>query len=203
MNTILEVAGLVTIAAVTPGPNNFIVLRAAARGGVRGALPALAGVMLGGLTVLGVALVASQAVFAAVPEARSALGIAGCAYLVWLGVWLFRKAGSVAAETTTTTTTTTATTTKSSVLGVFGFQFLNPKSWVMVMTAIGAMPGGDLASACWLFAVFAMIPTVCLFIWAGVGAALARCLARPRVAIWVDRTMGAVLVATAIALVSP
>src|SRR5262249_33886110 len=49
VSAVAGVAGLVAIAAVTPGPNNFIVLRAASQAGIRGAWSAIAGVVLGGL----------------------------------------------------------------------------------------------------------------------------------------------------------
>jgi threonine/homoserine/homoserine lactone efflux protein len=193
VSAVLSVAGLVTLAAVTPGPNNLIVLRAASRAGVRGALPAIAGVVLGGLAVLAVALVASDAAFAAEPRLRIAAGAAGCLYLMWLGLDLVRGAGRPSSGPT-------RGLPAASVAGLFSFQFLNPKSWVMVMTAIGAMPAGD---APWwsLGAVFTVIPATCLLSWAIAGAALTRWLAQPRIAVWVDRAMGVLLIATAIALV--
>ncbi len=193
----LGVAGLVTIAAVTPGPNNLIVLRAASRAGLRGALPAIAGVVFGGLGVLAVALLASDAAFARAPRLQLVAGLAGCGYLVWLGLGLIRQAGRAADPAP-------RGLPAASMLGLAVFQFCNPKSWVMVMTAIGALPqhGAPGASAGWpLAALFTAIPAACLMLWAGAGAALARWLARPRVATWVDRGMGVLLIATALALV--
>jgi threonine/homoserine/homoserine lactone efflux protein len=177
---------------VTPGPNNLIVLRAALRVGMRGAWPAIAGVVLGGLVVLAVALAASEAVFAAAPGLQTVVGVAGCLYLAWLGLGLIRHAGRPSDGPA-------RGLPAASVAGLFAFQFLNPKSWLMVMTAIGAMPAG--APAWPLAVVFTVIPATCLTLWAVAGAALARRLARPRVAAWVDRGMGALLVATALALV--
>jgi hypothetical protein len=70
--------------------------------------------------------------------------------------------------------------------------------WPAAITAITASPG----AAWWsLVLVFIAIPAACLTLWATAGAALAQLLARPRVASWVDRVMGAILVATAAALV--
>ena len=193
MSAVVGVAGLVTIAAVTPGPNNVIALRAASRAGIRGALPAIAGVVLGGLVVLAVALAASDAAFAAVPGLHTALGAAGCAYLAWLGLGLIRHAGRPSDGAA-------RALPAASVAGLFAFQFLNPKSWVMVTTAIGAMPAG---APVWpLVVVFTAIPATCLTLWAIAGATLARTLARPRIAAWVDRAMGALLIATALALVA-
>ncbi len=189
----MSVAGFVTIAAVTPGPNNLIVLRAASRAGVGGALPAIAGVVLGGLAVLAIALVASDAAFAAEPRLRVAAGGAGCLYLMWLGLSLVRHAGRPSSGPA-------RGLPAPSVAGLVTFQLLNPKAWVMVMTAIGAMPTG--AQPWWsLGVVFTVIPASCLLLWAIAGVALARWLAQPRIAAWVDCAMGVLLIATAIALV--
>jgi threonine/homoserine/homoserine lactone efflux protein len=193
VSAVAGVAGLVAIAAVTPGPNNVIVLQAASRLGIRGAAPAIAGVVLGGLVVLAVALAASDAALAASPGLHTAVNVAGCSYLVWLGLGLVRHAGRRSDGPARGLPAT-------SVPGLFAFQFLNPKSWVMVMTAIGAMPAG---APVWpLAVVFTAIPAACLTLWAVAGAALARSLARPWIAAWVDRGMGALLVATALALVA-
>jgi threonine/homoserine/homoserine lactone efflux protein len=195
VSAIVGVAGLVTIAAITPGPNNLIVLRAASRGGLRAVLPAIAGVVLGGLAVLAAALVASDAAFAAAPRLQRMAGLAGCGYLAWLGVGLVRHAGQAAHDPAA------AGLPAASTLGLFAFQFLNPKSWVMVMTAIGALPGHGPAAGWPLAALFTAIPTACLLLWACAGAVLARWLEQPRIAAWVDRVMGVLLIATAVALV--
>ncbi len=39
MDALFAITGFVTVAAVTPGPNNFIVMGAAARGGFGAATP--------------------------------------------------------------------------------------------------------------------------------------------------------------------
>jgi hypothetical protein len=61
------------------------------------------------------------------------------------------------------------------VAGLFGFQFLNPKSWVLVLTATAATPASWSALARFgqLAALFAVIPTVCLLLWATLGKATA------------------------------
>ncbi|MEX2124759.1 MAG: LysE family transporter [Woeseia sp.] len=85
MESLLALAGLIAVGAVTPGPNNFIVLRTAARSGIAGALPAVAGVVLGGLGLLAVAAAGGAVMFSSVPGFREALALGGCLYLAWLG----------------------------------------------------------------------------------------------------------------------
>ena len=52
MYRLFAVCGLLCVAAITPGPNNLVVLRASSQGGIRAALPAIAGIVLGGLLLL-------------------------------------------------------------------------------------------------------------------------------------------------------
>ena len=61
MQALIASATLVFAAAITPGPNNFLVLRIALENGVRAALPAIAGVVLGGLAMLALAQLRDRA----------------------------------------------------------------------------------------------------------------------------------------------
>src|ERR1700688_931387 len=90
MEALIGAAGAIAAAALTPGPNNFVVMRTAARGGIAAALPAIGGVVLGSLLLLGVVVGGAGAAFEAVPHLRMALAIAGCLYLVYLGAQLLR-----------------------------------------------------------------------------------------------------------------
>lgn len=186
---LVAVAALVLVAAVTPGPNNLVVLRAAAGAGLVGALPAIAGILAGSLALLALVAAGAGAAFAAEPRLRAAIAIGGSLYLAWLGVRLLRArrgrdAGGQRAPL-------------DGALALFAFQFLNPKAWLMVVTATAAAP----ALAFWqLAAVFTVVPAACLILWSASGAALSRLLARPAVATWFDRSMGALLVACAVAL---
>jgi threonine/homoserine/homoserine lactone efflux protein len=70
------------------------------------------------------------------------------------------------------------------------------------MTAIAASPTERTGWWLVLAGIFVASSTACLLVWAAAGAALARWLTRPDVAMWVDRAMGAILLATAIMLVA-
>ncbi|MEJ7600065.1 MAG: LysE family translocator [Kofleriaceae bacterium] len=187
MSSILAVIFIMLVAAITPGPNNLVVLRAAARGGARAAIPAVVGIVTGGLVLLGIVVAGAGAVFAVEPGLRIAVTIGGCGYLSWLGLRLIRGASEKAAEAAR----------HEGALALFGFQFLNPKAWMMVLTTTAA----DANIALWqLAAVFVIVPFACLALWAGCGAALTGYLARPRAAARFDRAMGVLLVVSAIGL---
>jgi threonine/homoserine/homoserine lactone efflux protein len=166
MEALIGAAGAIAAAALTPGPNNFVVMRTAARGGIAAALPAIGGVVLGSLVLLGVVVAGAGTAFEAVPHLRMALAIAGCLYLVYLGAQLLLGTRNAAES---------QERLPAGVAGLFGFQFLNPKSWVLVLTATAATPASWSALARFgqLAALFAVIPTVCLLLWAALGKATA------------------------------
>ncbi|HVC17901.1 MAG TPA: LysE family translocator [Rhodanobacter sp.] len=193
LNQLLPLTGVLWIAALTPGPNNLVVLRASSRAGLRGALPAIVGIVLGGLLLLLLAALGAATVFIAQPSLQRWVGTLGALYLAWLGTSLL--AGSI--RPASAHATSGAIALPAGMLGLIGFQFLNPKSWVMVLTALASLPATGLRSYLPLAALFAAIPSFCLLLWAGLGTLLARALARPLIRRRVDAGMGALLIACA------
>lgn len=189
MNSMLAVLTIVTIAAVTPGPNNFIVMSAAIRGGAAAAVPAMLGVVGGSIALLVMIWAGAGSLFVAVPEIQPLMRMAGAAYLVWLGIGLMREAHKPAEAGSGTTLPETA-------LGVASFQLLNPKSWVLVLTAIAAV-GGTLQGMFALMAIFAVIMTACLTLWALAGRMISHWLVAPGSKRGFDLAMGALLVGSA------
>ncbi|MGB5940474.1 MAG: LysE family transporter [Rhodanobacter sp.] len=194
MDPLLAACGLLCVAAITPGPNNLVVLRAAGRAGLRGALPAVIGIVCGGLLLLAVMTLGAGAVFATHPSLRRWAGAMGALYLIWLGVSLC-VAGIAPRHAVATSAALPA-----GILGLIGFQFLNPKSWVIVLTVLAAVPAAGLRDYLPLAGLFVLIPALCLLLWAALGAWLARWLVRPTVRHGVDIVMGALLVACAFLL---
>jgi threonine/homoserine/homoserine lactone efflux protein len=198
MHHLLVLCGLLGVAAITPGPNNLIVLHAAGRAGVRGAIPAIVGVVAGGLLLLAVLALGVDAVFAAHPLLRRWIAVLGGLYLTWLGMTLV--AGGIAPRRTNAAPR--KSTLPTGTLALLGFQFLNPKSWVMVLTVLAALPVADWRGYLTLAGLFVLIPTLCLLLWAGLGAYLARWLAQPRIRRSVDAVMGTLLVVCAVLLLT-
>ncbi len=196
MEALIGTAGIVTAAAITPGPNNFVVMRTAARSGFAGALAAVAGVVLGGLALLGIAVTGGGAVFAAEPRLRVAVALCGGLYLAWLGArFVWRSFGGNTADER-------GGAFPIGVVGLFFFQFLNPKSWAMVVTATSVVQTGadTLAAFAHLSLLFIVIPTVCLSVWSLFGSVMSQYLIRPTVRPWFDRAMGCFLAGSAVLL---
>lgn len=193
MARLIALAGLLCVAAITPGPNNLVVLRAAGHAGIRAAVPAITGIVLGGLLLLALTALGAGAAFAAHPSLKLWIGAVGSLYLAWLGVSLC--AGGLAPRHSAAALAEPAL--PAGTLGLIGFQFLNPKSWVMVLTVLATLPATTLRDYLPLAGLFVLIPTLCLLLWASLGAWLARWLVRPVVRRGVDIVMGVLLVVCA------
>ena len=91
-------------------------------------------------------------------------------------------------------------------VGFFAFQFGNPKAWMLVLTAAAAAQcrgcsafRGSVA----LLALLTVIPAICLTGWALLGRALIRHLTGPTRQAWFERSIGLLLLATAVSLIVP
>ena len=189
MTSFLAVLTIVFVAAITPGPNNFIVMSASLRGGATAALPAIAGVIAGSIALLVLVWAGAGTLFEMIPEIQSVLRIAGAAYLIWLGfclVWKANGPGDGVDERTLPAT----------MWGVAGFQFLNPKSWVLVITAIATV-GDTLVSMVVLALTFVAVMGVCLTIWSLAGQLISRWLVDRHSRRIFDMVMGVLLMGSA------
>lgn len=74
-----------------PGPTVMLVVSQALNGGRRTALGSVPGTMLGDFTAMTVSLAGAGAVLAASATLFTALKLIGAAYLIWLGVKLWRS----------------------------------------------------------------------------------------------------------------
>ena len=176
-------------AAITPGPSNVLLTAAGATAGFVRGLPCLFGVVLGmGAMMFIVAYGLGQLVLDS-PAVLRALKWCGAAFLLWLA-WKIATAPPGAAQN------------EGRAIGFFpaaAFQWVNPKSWLVCMGAVGTfLEAGDSALiqslAFALVFVAAALPCAC--VWLGFGALLQRVLKNPAHARSFNRAMGALLAAT-------
>jgi threonine/homoserine/homoserine lactone efflux protein len=195
VNGLLPVLGLIAVAAITPGPNNLIVLGAGARGGFAAAVPLILAIVAGSLALLLLAAAGLSGALRAHPMLAKLVAVAGTAYLLWLGAGLAWRAG----RDTAPASARSPTGLPASPLGAAAFQFLNPKAWVLVTTVAAATldAGGGLLP---LAASLAVVSALCLALWAAAGSALAPMLSHPRRRAVFDRAMGGLLILSALGL---
>jgi threonine/homoserine/homoserine lactone efflux protein len=193
-HSLMPLAGVLVAAAITPGPNNFIVMEAGARGGLVSAGRVALGVILGSVLLLAVILAGVGRALEQSPRFGAVLSLAGGTYLAWLGASLFLRANG------SRESACRERDLPSSLLGVAAFQLANPKAWILVTTAAATVAGTG--GALQLALMLVLVSGVCLSVWGIAGAAAARLLARHRFRLWFDRSMGVLLATSAFAIVA-
>ncbi|MCT7655087.1 LysE family translocator [Oceanimonas sp. NS1] len=185
------VAGFALAACGTPGPNNLLLASAGSRFGYIASLRLLLGIMLGLQGLLLLTALGLGRLFELWPALQWALKLAGSAYLLWLAWRIAMASAPDAGE-------------RSMSWGQGAlFQFLNPKSWLM---AISAISGFTLAgehywpSALAVLGVFLFFGMVTGHLWALLGMRVRRWLRTE--ADWrrFNRAMGA-LTAACVAMI--
>ncbi|HLQ07691.1 MAG TPA: LysE family transporter [Steroidobacteraceae bacterium] len=178
---------LLLAATVTPGPNNLLMLRIGLEHGLRAVLAPATGVVLGGVAMLLLSRAGLARAFAAHPWLRAATAICGAGCVMWLGVRLTCGSG-----TASHAPVRSATGSARQLLRMFLFQFLNPKSWLLVLT-ITAAAGAASVSLTTLIVLFVVIPYGCLALWAGGGSLAADLLRDTSARVRFERSTGALL----------
>jgi threonine/homoserine/homoserine lactone efflux protein len=98
LETWLAFTAATAVLLVIPGPTILLVISYALGQGMRVALPVAAGVALGDFTAMTLSMLGVGALLAASATLFTLLKWIGAAYLVWLGIKLWRAGGSLEAE---------------------------------------------------------------------------------------------------------
>jgi threonine/homoserine/homoserine lactone efflux protein len=178
------------VAAGTPGPSNVLLTATGANVGVWRGLPALLGVSVGmGLMVFLVALGLGSVVVGS-PLVLQILKWLGAAFLLWLA-WKIATAGRSHAA---------SSTHRVGFLGAAAFQWINPKSWLVCVSAAGtymtASSGSALAQATAFGTTFVAASLPCCFVWLAFGASVQRLLRTERAVRIFNVAMGLLLAAS-------
>lgn len=178
------------VATITPGPNNFMVLASGVNFGFRRTVPHMLGIACGfSVLVLCVGL-GLGALLKTFPVLNVALKFAGGAYLLYLS-WKIASARALSGREGETARPMT-------FLQAAAFQWVNPKAWVLALTAIAvyAVPDAPWLSAAIVIAVFQLTILPVTAMWTAFGSALRQWLADPVRLKWFNITMGLLLAAT-------
>ena len=182
------------VMSITPGPNNVMLTAAGANFGLRRTLPHILGVTCGFGTQVAAVCSGVGVLFTRWPALQSTLKWAGAAYLLFLGWQLLRARGARAGEAGKPVSFGEAAL----------FQFLNPKAWVMSLTAATLfLPAqlGALAASTYVAGILALVNLPCITSWAVFGSSLGRMLRRPAARSLFNAAMAVALAATAIMMV--
>ena len=182
------------VMSITPGPNNVMLTASGATFGFRRTIPHILGISLGcGVQLLAVCA-GLGAAFARWPELQTALRWIGALYLLFLGV---RMLGSGPAGERSSPRPIT-------FVEAALFQFLNPKAWIMTLTAATLFLPHDLGmldTAAYMLFVMVIMNMPCIAIWALFGSSLRRFLERPASRMGFNAAMAVALAATGVIMV--
>jgi len=182
------------VMSITPGPNNVMLTASGANFGFRRTLPHILGIGGGFIVQLLAVCAGLAALFTRWPQLQSALAWVGAAYLVYLG-WQMLGHGEAKAREAHHPVT---------FLQAALFQFLNPKAWVMTVTAATLfLPRelGPLPSGAYMAGVMEGIGVPCMMVWALFGTSLKSFIAAPRGRVAFNLAMALALGATAVMMV--
>lgn len=189
------------VMSITPGPNNLMMMSSSALFGARATLPHWLGIQLGFNLLLVAAVFGLGELVARYPQTLLFVRLAGAAWLGWLA-WSFARAGLSPGEAGEGE----AGYARSRPLRLHEgalFQLINPKAWLMTVSAAAAYIG--LASeaperALIMVGVFVLFGSPCGLLWVMAGGLIRRWLGVGDQARWLNLGI-AVLLAATIALI--
>lgn len=166
MEVLLPLAVFAFVSSITPGPNNMMLSASGVTFGFRRTVPHLFGVWIGFSLLLALCASGAGVLIERFPLFGLALRLTGSGYLLYLA-WTMRRAfDAVGAR---------GPGRPLRLHEALAFQFVNPKAWVMGITAATVF-GSELeprwlavASLC---AVFSVINLPCICSWAALGAVI-------------------------------
>lgn len=186
------------VSSVTPGPNNTMLMASGVNFGVRRSLPHLLGVQIGFTVMLLCVGLGLHAVLDRFPALYQVMRWGGATYLLWLA-WKLATARPADAD---------PTAPARQPLGFWGaaaFQWINPKAWVMIVTAMGAYlpPDASVPQVLLLALMSLVLGSPCSAVWVGFGQAMRRLLQNPQRLRLFNITMALALVASLYPMLMP
>jgi threonine/homoserine/homoserine lactone efflux protein len=184
------------VMSITPGPNNVMLTASGATFGFRRTIPHILGISVGFGAELLAVCAGLGAMFNHWPYLQTVLRWVGAAYLVYLGIKMLRGSGPANSRSSSRPVT---------FFEAVVFQFLNPKAWVMTITAATMfLPHelGVLAAGAYMLLIMVVMNMPCIAVWALFGSSLRRFLERPASRLGFNAAMAVALAMTGIIMVT-
>ncbi|MER8465259.1 LysE family translocator [Mesorhizobium sp. M1396] len=178
------------VTSITPGPNNLMLLASGVNFGLVRSVPHMLGISIGFLVLLVAVGLGLGAVLTAFPALHTGLKIAGGAYLLYLA-WKIAMSRSLSGKGE-------VKAQPMRFIDAAAFQWVNPKAWVMAITAMAvyANPERPFLSVVLIAVAFTVVNLPSVSVWAGFGTALRSFLSDPLRLKWFNIAMGVLLAAT-------
>ncbi|SAK64819.1 LysE family protein [Caballeronia pedi] len=173
LNALPAAALFALVTTITPGPNNTMLLASGVNFGLKRTVPHVLGISAGmAILMIAVGLGLAQA-FERVPLLYTVLEAASVAYLLYLA-WKIGTSSSVQMRD--------GQARPMRFHEAIAFQWINPKAWMMVLTAATTihLHASLSLNAALMALVLVVIGLPCITMWAAFGMSLRRFLANPR-----------------------
>ena len=190
LDLLLAFVAFAFVTSVTPGPNNMMLLASGVNFGMRRSVPHMLGISIGfGVMVIAVGLGLGE-LFKRLPVLYTVLRYVGAAYLLYLA-WKIARSGAPEANGQTQGKPFT-------FVQAAAFQWVNPKAWVMAVTAITTYVSQDnfVVSVLLIGVLFAVVNGPSVGLWTVAGSLLRTWLSNPRTLRMFNITMAVLLVAS-------
>ena len=182
--------------SITPGPNNLMLLASGANFGLRASVPHVLGITSGFMLLVASVGLGLAAVFSRLPWLYAGMRWVGAAYLLVLAWRIARSAPPAAAR---------ARSGQARPMGYWGavaFQWVNPKAWLMAVSAFSTyLPaGGGVPLVLQAVLLYGAINLPSVTAWAVGGSHLQRLLHSRRRVLAFNLAMAVLLVASLLPL---
>lgn len=193
---IVAIALFVLSTSGTPGPNNIMLLTSGVNHGVKKSIRHVLGINLGFPIMLVAVGLGAMQVFVMLPWLYQAIKVVGMAYLLFLAYKIANTKVSL---------TSGQSSKPFSFFQAALFQWVNPKAWIMSVSAIVAFASPD-SPAFWqvmtISACYFLFGLPCSMAWLSAGASLQSLLSNERFLRTFNVLMALILVASLMPMAS-
>eukprot|EP01037_Dinobryon_pediforme_P013847 gene13847-13963_t len=176
------------VTSITLGPNNLMLLTSGVNFGFRRTIPHMLGIGIGFTVMVAAIGLGLAQIFIIWPLAYTVLKFGGTLYMLWLA-WKISQSGPVEGGKTIGQPMT--------FLQAAAFQWVNPKAWIMAISAISTYTvGGTVAGVLLVAGTFGAVNLPCVSSWALFGTAMRKVLGNPQKVRLFNAAMAILLVAS-------
>lgn len=195
LDLILAFLSFAFVSAITPGPNNMMLLASGVNFGLARTVPHILGINIGFPLMLLVVGLGLGQIFERFPDIYTVMKYGGAFYMLWLA-WKIAHSYPVGEGA--------ATARPISFLQAAAFQWVNPKAWAMVFGAIAAytVPENFLVSMLVITGLYAFVGLPSSVVWTVFGTTMRGFLRDPKTVRLFNTAMALLLVASLWPIVS-